>query len=83
VISDARARARVLDTELHDLVKRPLDEISRIDLDEILDRYAEVVDPATKAALDQLVDDLKQSVTDLDHELARLIHDFGAQANIA
>jgi hypothetical protein len=64
-------------------VTRPLDEISRTDLDEILDRYADVVDPATRAALEQLVDDLKKSVTDLENELSRLIDDFGAQADTA
>ena len=70
-----------LDTELRDLVTRPLDEIAKIDLDAILDRYAGVMDEATRAALDQLIDDLKQSVLDLESELASLIDDFGAQAD--
>ena len=68
-----------LDTELRDLVTRPLDEIAKIDLDAILDRYAGVVDEATRAALDQLIVDLKQSVLDLETELASLIDDFGSQ----
>lgn len=70
-----------LDTELRDLVTRPLDEIATTDLDAILDRYAGVVDAETKAALDQLIVDLKQSVVDLENELASLIDDFGAQAD--
>ncbi|WP_437638340.1 hypothetical protein [Sorangium sp. So ce854] len=61
---------RQLDTELHDLVQRPLDEISRTDLDAILDRYKDVVDAETRAAMQQLVDDLKKSVNDLESELA-------------
>ncbi|WP_438029276.1 hypothetical protein [Sorangium sp. So ce233] len=83
-IADLRARMDLLqqlDTELHDLVSRPLDEISRADLDAILDRYEDVVDPETRAAMDQLIDDLKQSVTDLENELASLIDNFGAQAD--
>ncbi|WP_437547375.1 hypothetical protein WME97_45490 [Sorangium sp. So ce367] len=83
-IADLRARMdllRQLDLELHDLVNRPLDEISRTDLDAILDRYEDVVDPATRAAMEQLVDDLKKSVSDLEDELARLMDEFGAQAD--
>ncbi|WP_437659396.1 hypothetical protein [Sorangium sp. So ce1182] len=83
-VADLRARMDLLqqlDTELHDLVKRPLDEISRTDLDAILDRYKDVVDAETRAAMEQLVDDLKQSVTDLEDELASLIDNFGAQAD--
>ncbi|WP_437752720.1 hypothetical protein [Sorangium sp. So ce1389] len=83
-IADLRARMDLLqqlDTELHDLVKRPLDEISRTDLDAILNRYKDVVDAETRAAMEQLVDDLKQSVTDLENELASLIDSFGAQAD--
>jgi hypothetical protein len=72
---------RQLDSELSDLVRRPLDEISRIDLEEILDRYAWVVDDRTRDALLQLVDDLQQSVADLEDEMARLIDAFGAQAD--
>ncbi|WP_437733371.1 hypothetical protein [Sorangium sp. So ce1335] len=72
---------RQLDTELHDLVSRPLDEISRTDLDAILDRYEDVVDAETRAAMQQLVDDLKKSVSDLESELARLLDEFGAQAD--
>ncbi|WP_437633854.1 hypothetical protein [Sorangium sp. So ce854] len=72
---------RQLDTELHDLVQRPLDEISRTDLDAILDRYKDVVDAETRAAMQQLVDDLKKSVNDLESELARLLDEFGAQAD--
>ena len=84
-IEDLAAKISVmkeLDTELHDLVNRPLDEISRTDLDAILDRYAGVVDAATRAALEQLIDDLKQSVVDLENELASLIDNFGAQADM-
>ena len=39
-----------LETELKDLLTRPLDEIAEVDLDAIFDRYAEVVDDATRAA---------------------------------
>jgi hypothetical protein len=70
-----------LDTELHDLVTRPLDEIAQTDLDAILDRYAEIVDEATKAALDELVLDLHQSVLELENELTSLLEVFGAQAD--
>ncbi|WP_437312411.1 hypothetical protein [Sorangium sp. So ce385] len=83
-VADLRARMdllRQLDTELHDLVSRPLDEISRTDLDAILDRYKDVVDAETRAAMEQLVDDLKKSVSDLESELARLLDEFGAQAD--
>ncbi|WP_437713252.1 hypothetical protein WMF45_46310 [Sorangium sp. So ce448] len=70
-----------LDTELKDLVSRPLDEISRTDLEAILDRYEDAVAPETRAAMEQLVDDLKKSVSDLEDELARLMDEFGAQAD--
>ncbi|WP_437606584.1 hypothetical protein WMF20_37250 [Sorangium sp. So ce834] len=83
-VADLRARMdllRQLDTELHDLVSRPLDEISRTDLDAILDRYEDVVDAETRASMQQLVDDLKKSVSDLESELARLLDEFGAQAD--
>nr|WP_242516358.1 hypothetical protein [Sorangium cellulosum] len=83
-IADLRERMDLLqqlDTELHDLVTRPLDEISRTDLDAILDRYQGAVDAETRAAMEQLVDDLKQSVRDLEGELGRLIDEFGAQAD--
>ncbi|WP_437957387.1 hypothetical protein WME76_39710 [Sorangium sp. So ce119] len=83
-VADLRERMdllRQLDLELHDLVQRPLDEISRTDLDAILDRYKDVVDAETRAAMEQLVDDLKKSVSDLESELARLMDEFGAQAD--
>ncbi|WP_438016096.1 hypothetical protein WMF18_35415 [Sorangium sp. So ce315] len=83
-VADLRERMdllRQLDTELHDLVQRPLDEISRTDLDAILDRYEDVVDAETRAAMQQFVDDLKKSVSDLESELARLLDEFGAQAD--
>ncbi|WP_437896506.1 hypothetical protein [Sorangium sp. So ce124] len=70
-----------LDTELKDLVGRPLDEISRTDLEAILDRYKDAVAPETRAAMEQLVDDLKKSVSDLEDEVARLMDEFGAQAD--
>ena len=70
-----------LDTELHDLVNRPLDEIAKTDLDAILDRYTDVIDPATRAALEQLLSDLAQSEADLKDQLASLIDEFGAQAD--
>ncbi|MDC3957240.1 hypothetical protein [Polyangium jinanense] len=70
-----------LDTELHDLVSRPLDEISEVDLDAILERYGDVVDEATREALVQLLSDLKKSVQDLKDELASLLEHFGAQAD--
>lgn len=72
---------RQLDLELHDLVQRPLDEITEADLDAILDRYSDVIDADTQAALKQLLADLKQSVVDLQNELASLIDNFGAQAD--
>ncbi|WP_437810836.1 hypothetical protein [Sorangium sp. So ce1078] len=83
-VADLRARMdllRQLDLELHDLVSRPLAEISRTDLDAILDRYKDVVDAETRAAMEQLVDDLKKSVRDLEDELGRLLDEFGAQAD--
>ena len=70
-----------LETELLDLVKRPLDEIAEVDLDDIFDRYSSVIDDATRAALKQLLEDLKKSVIDLENELASLIDQFGAQAD--
>ncbi|AUX33486.1 MULTISPECIES: hypothetical protein [Sorangium] len=70
-----------LDLELHDLVQRPLDEISRTDLDAILDRYEDVVDAETRAAMQQLIDDLKKSVSDLESELGRVLDELGAQAD--
>ncbi|MDI1451922.1 hypothetical protein [Polyangium sp. 6x1] len=70
-----------LDTELHDLVSRPLDEISEVDLDAILERYGDVVDETTRVALKQLLADLKKSVQDLKDELASLLDHFGAQAD--
>ncbi|WP_438024725.1 hypothetical protein [Sorangium sp. So ce233] len=83
-VADLRARMdllRQLDLELHDLVQRPLHEISRTELDAILDRYKDVVDAETRAAMEQLVDDLKKSVSGLEDELARLLDEFGAQAD--
>ncbi|WP_437688612.1 hypothetical protein [Sorangium sp. So ce176] len=83
-VADLRERMdllRQLDTELHDLVQWPLDEISRTDLDAILDRYKDVVDEETRVAMQQVVDDLKKSVSDLESELARLLDEFGAQAD--
>jgi hypothetical protein len=70
-----------LETELKDLLTRPLDEVAEVDLDAIFDRYADVVDDATRAALKQLLEDLKKSVVDLENELASLIEQFGAQAD--
>jgi hypothetical protein len=72
---------RQLETELHDLVTRPLDEIAGVDLDAIFDRYADVIDDATRAALKQLLEDLKKSIVELENELASLIDQFGAQAD--
>lgn len=72
---------RQLETELLDLVKRPLDEIAEVDLNEILNRYSAVVDGPTRAALKQLLEDLKKSVIDLENELASLLDQFGAQAD--
>jgi hypothetical protein len=82
-LAEKQSLLQQLDTELTDLVKRPLDQIARADLDAILDRYKDVVDSETRAAIEQLIDDLKQSVTDLEDELARLIDEFGAQADSA
>ena len=83
-IKDLAAKQSILqqlDTELHDLVNRPLDEIAQTDIDAILDRYAGVVDAATRAALEQLLADLAQSAADLKAQLASLIDEFGAQAD--
>jgi hypothetical protein len=80
-LADKLSLLQELDTELHDLVSRPLDEIAQTDLDAILDRYADLVDEATRAALAQLLGDLKQSVLELENELASLIDVFGAQAD--
>jgi hypothetical protein len=52
-----------LETELGDLLKRPLDEITPEDLDEMLTQYAAVIDDATRAALQQVLADLKQSTS--------------------
>jgi hypothetical protein len=82
-LAEQQSLLQELDTELTDLVKRPLDEIARTDLDAILDRYKDLVDAETRSALEQLIDDLKQSVTDLENELASLIDTFGAQADAA
>ncbi len=72
-----------LDAELHDLVTRPLDEITQEDLDAILDKYGDVVDEGTRAAVEQLLQDLQKSIDDLHDELASLIDEFGAQADAA
>ncbi len=72
-----------LDAELRDLVTRPLDEITQEDLDAILDKYGDVVDEGTRAAVEQLLQDLQKSIDDLHAELASLIDNFGAQANAA
>lgn len=70
-----------LDAELHDLVNRPLDEITQEDLDAILDKYGDVIDPATRAAVEQLLADVQKSIEDLHEELASLVAEFGAQAD--
>ena len=72
---------QALETELGDLLTRPLDEITADDLDEILNRYASVVDDATRAALQQVLADLKKSLDDLQSELASLMANFGDQAD--
>ena len=72
---------QALETELGDLLTRPLDEITADDLDEILNRYASVVDDATRAALQQVLADLKKSLDDLQTELASLMANFGDQAD--
>ncbi|MEO7331588.1 MAG: hypothetical protein ABI193_23640 [Minicystis sp.] len=69
-----------LDAELQKLATRPLDEIAKTDLDAILDRYADLLDETTKAALRQFLDDLKKSVEELQAELANLIDVFDGQA---
>lgn len=72
-----------LETELTDLLHRPLEEIAQVDLDEILDRYADLVDAGVKTALEQVLSDLKQSAEDLRNELTRLLNEFAAQADAA
>lgn len=49
-----------LDAELHALVTRPLDEITQDDLDAILDKYGDVVGPDTRAAIEQLLQDVQE-----------------------
>ncbi|MDI1436454.1 hypothetical protein [Polyangium sorediatum] len=44
-------------------------------------RVVGVIDEATRAALVELIDDLQQSVVDLQNELASLAAEFGAQAD--
>jgi hypothetical protein len=72
-----------LQSELNDLVQRPLDEIGSEDLDAILARYASIIDPVTKGALESLLADLKRSVADLRQELDRLLVAFREQAAVA
>ncbi len=72
---------QALETELGDLLKRPLDEITAEDLDEILNRYSSVVDDATRAALQLVLADFKKSLDDLQTELADLMANFSDQAD--
>ncbi|MBK9262856.1 MAG: hypothetical protein IPM54_24015 [Polyangiaceae bacterium] len=83
-IADLAVRLNVLqslETEIGDLLTRPLDEITAEDLDEILWRHSYILDEATREALKQVLADLKQSIIDLQKELASLISNFGDQAN--
>ena len=70
-----------LETELGDLLTRPLDEITAEDLDELLNRYSPYIDEATRIALQQVLADLKKSIVDLQTELASLMANFGEQAD--
>lgn len=70
-----------LETELGDLLPRPLDEISAEDLDEMLKRYAPFIDETTREALNQVLADLKQRLVDLQTELASLMANFGDQVH--
>ena len=63
------------------MLKRPLDEITAEDLDEILNRYSSVVDDATRAALQLVLADFKKSLEDLQTELASLMANFADQAD--
>jgi dsDNA-binding SOS-regulon protein len=45
---------------LGDLLKRPLDEITAEELDEMLNRYSSVIDDATRKALQQVLADRKK-----------------------
>ncbi len=54
--SDERLDAlQQLETELGDLLTRPLDEITADDLDEMLTRYSNIIDGATREALKQVL----------------------------
>ena len=66
-----------LETELGDLLKRPLDELTVEDLDEMLKRYSSVIDESTREALKQVLADFKKSLVDLQKELASLMSNFG------
>jgi hypothetical protein len=70
-----------LETELGDLLKRPLDEITAEDLDEMLERYWYLLGDSTREALQQVLADLQQSIDDLQTELASLMANFGDQAD--
>jgi hypothetical protein len=76
-------RIEQLDADLANLATRPLDEIDPTELDDLLQRYADVLDDATRAALEQFLADLQKSIADLQAELASLIDNFGQQADAA
>jgi len=70
-----------LETELGDLLTRPLDGITVEDLEDMLNRYSSVIDDATRAALTQVLADMKKSLEDLQAELASLMANFGEQTH--
>jgi len=70
-----------LETELGDLLTRPLDGITVEDLEDMLNRYSSVIDDATRAALTQVLADMKKSLEDLQAELASLMANFGEQTD--
>jgi hypothetical protein len=80
-LADKLVLLSALDKELTALADQPLEDIDQSDLDEILDKFARVLDPATKAALDQFLADLQKSLADLQAELSNLIDVFGAHAD--
>jgi hypothetical protein len=73
-------RLSELENLLDDLLKKGFDQISQADLDAILDQYSDV-GPDVKAALDQLLADLKKDIQQYRDEIAQLVSTFHAQAD--
>src|SRR5262249_20702495 len=80
VLSKELDRLSSLEDELDDLLKKGFDQISQADLDAILDQFADV-GPDVKAALDQLLSDLKKDVQQYRDEIAQLVNTFRSQVD--